>query len=206
MTREALLRVARRLFVERGFAAASTEEIVQQAGMTRGALYHQFRDKQDLFRAVYEQVEAEFREHLIERMRARAPAGSDPWREVREGAQAFLDVAVDPEIQRIIFIDALWVLGRRAGRQVAQFGLDLIRRGLLRSMEKRQLEPQPIDPLAHVLRAAITEGAMYIARAEDRATAREEVGGAIDRLIDGLLVNHRVTRPLEVGSASTRTS
>jgi AcrR family transcriptional regulator len=184
-TREALMRAARQLFVEFGYAATSTEEIVQRAGLTRGALYHQFRDKEDLFRAVYADVEREFTERIARRMRSLDTSG-DPWREFRAGVQAYLDVALDADVQRIALLDAPAVLGRSAGHDVARFGLDLIRRGLLRSMETRKIEAQPIEPLAHLLRAAIVEGAMTIARAEDHTTARAEVGAALDRLVNGL--------------------
>jgi AcrR family transcriptional regulator len=187
-TRDALLRAARELFVELGYAGTATEEIVQRAGLTRGALYHQFRDKEDLFRAVYADVEREFTERIAHRMRSLRTDG-DAWHEFRAGVQAYLDVALDIDVQRIALLDAPAVLGRAAGHDVGRFGLDLIRRGLLRSMETRKIEAQPIEPLAHVLRAAIVEGAMAIARAEDHAAARAEVGAALDRLVNGLAVD-----------------
>ena len=185
-TRAALLSAARELFAERGYAATSTEDVVQRAGLTRGALYHQFRDKEDLFQAVYAEVEREFAEKITAHMRERIGASANAWDEVREGAQAFLDVALEPEVQRIALIDRPAVLGRAAGVDVARLGLDLIHRGLLRSMERGLIEPQPLEPLARVLRAAITEAAIYIARSEDHASARADAGGTIDRLIRGL--------------------
>ena len=186
-TREALLAAARELFAERGYAATSTEDVVQRAGLTRGALYHQFRDKEDLFRAVYAEVEREFAEKITVHMRERVVAGANAWDEVREGAQAFLDVALDADVQRIALLDGPAVLGRAAaGGDVARLGLDLIHRGLLRSMERGLIEPQPLEPLARLLRAAITEAAMYIARSEDHASARADAGGTIGRLIRGL--------------------
>jgi AcrR family transcriptional regulator len=188
-TREALLRAARELFVELGYAATSTEEIVQRAGLTRGALYHQYRDKEDLFAAVYTEVEREFAGRILAKMRAVRRTDGNAWQEFRDGVQAYLDVALDPDVQRIALRDAPAVLGRAAGHDVGRFGLDLIRRGLLRSMETRMIEAQPIEPLAHLLRAAIMEGAMAIARAEDHATARAEVGAALDRLVDGLAID-----------------
>jgi hypothetical protein len=68
----------------------------------------------------------------------------------------------------------------------ARYGLALIRRGLQNAIDQRLIEPQPIEPLAHILRAALSEGALFIARAEDQAAARAEVGAAIERLLDGL--------------------
>ena len=186
-TRAALLAAARPLFATRGYGNVGTEAIVRAAGVTRGALYHQFRDKEDLFRAVYAEVEREFAEKITVHMRERVVAGANAWDEVREGAQAFLDVALDADVQRIALLDGPAVLGRAAaGGDVARLGLDLIHRGLLRSMERGLIEPQPLEPLARVLRAAITEAAMYIARSEDHASARADAGGTIGRLIRGL--------------------
>ena len=189
-TREALLSAARALFAERGFAATSTEDVVQAAGLTRGALYHQFRDKEDLFRAVYTEVEREFMEKIADHTRERIAPGASPWDEVREGAHAYLDLALDRDVQRIALLDGPSVLGRTAGGDVARLGLDLIHRGLLRSMERGFIDPQPLEPLARVLRAAITEAAMYIARSPDHTSARADAGATIDRLIAGLRRTH----------------
>src|SRR5688572_18891237 len=91
-TRDALLRAARELFADRGFAAVGTEEIVARAGVTRGALYHHFADKRDLFRAVHEQLE----EELVAGIGARIGGIEDPWELVVTGVGAFLDRCTDP--------------------------------------------------------------------------------------------------------------
>src|SRR5881275_823398 len=96
-TREALIATARSLFAERGFAGVATEEIVRAARMTRGALYHHFSSKEDLFRAVYEDVEQE----LVERISADALAAADPLDALRAGARGFLDACEEPAVQRI---------------------------------------------------------------------------------------------------------
>jgi AcrR family transcriptional regulator len=201
-TRQALIDAARALFAEHGFAGTGTEDIVRRAGVTRGALYHQFRDKEDIFRAVYAHVEKDFGARIEARMRERIPPGATAWDEVRERAQAFLDLALDREVQRIALLDAPAVLGRAAGRDVARVGLDLIRRGVLRSMERGYIDAQPIEPLARILRAAITEAASYIAHAEDHETARADAGAALDRLIEGL--GRRVAVPATGGGSGGR--
>ena len=127
-----------------------------------------------------------FVDKIAAHMRERIGAGGNAWDEVRQGAQAFLDVALDGDVQRIALLDGPAVLGRAAGGDVARLGLDLIHRGLLRSMERGHIDPQPLEPLARVLRAAITEAAMYIARSDDHASARADAGRTIDRLIGGL--------------------
>lgn len=185
-TRKALLLAARELFATQGFADTATEQIVQLAGVTRGALYYQFRDKQDLFREVYHQLEKELADGITSRFQELADGAPSAWQEVREGSQAFLDVCLDRDIQRIALLEAPAVLGRDASRDISRFGLSLIRRGLQRSIDQGFIPPQPVEPLAHLVRAALIEGAMLIARADDHDAARIEVGAAVDRLIGGL--------------------
>src|SRR5215467_12530022 len=126
-TRRQLVRSARALFGARGYAGVGTEEIVRAAGVTRGALYHQFCDKADLFAAVAEEVEAE----ISERVAAGASAATGPVEALRAGARLFLDACADPEVERIILLDAPAVLGWEAWRDLAgRYGLGLVRLGL----------------------------------------------------------------------------
>src|SRR3954464_13244035 len=113
-TREKLLTAARELFAERGYAAVGTEEIVRAAGVTRGALYHQFRDKAALFEAVVEAVEAETTDAIA----ARAAGAEDPLQALRLGSRAFLAICADPHVERILLLDAPAVLGSERWRQV----------------------------------------------------------------------------------------
>ena len=184
-TRGALVEAARGLFSARGYAGVSTEEIVQAAGVTRGALYHHFKDKQDLFVAVVEGVEQE----ILERVAAAAIAETDPWEQQRVAVGAFLDVCLDPAVQRIVLTDAPSVLGLTAWREIeARYGLALVRAGLQLVMEAGLIEQQPIEPLAHLLLGAMAEGGLLIARAADPAAARHEVGDSLDRILQGLRV------------------
>src|ERR1700709_1661621 len=96
-TRDALVAAARALFAEHGYAGVGTEEVVRRAGVTRGALYHHFRDKQDLFRAVFEQTEGEIMQTIISRVEGLA----DPMDELATGVRAFLDACGDPTLMRI---------------------------------------------------------------------------------------------------------
>jgi AcrR family transcriptional regulator len=184
-TRAALLSAGRALFAQRGYAAVATEEIVRRARVTRGALYHHFRGKEDLFRAVVEDVERE----LTERIAAEALAveAVDPWAALQAGARAFLDASAEPEVQRIIMLDAPAVLGWEAWREIGErYGLGLVEGVLEAAMEAGALARQPARPLAHVLIGALDEAAMYVARADDVALAREEMAGTMDRLLEGL--------------------
>src|SRR5665648_460638 len=146
-TRAALLEAARALFAQRGYAAVGTEEIVRRARVTRGALYHHFRGKEDLFRAVVEDVERE----LTERIAAEALAieAVDPWAALRGGARAFLAASAEPEVQRIIMLDAPAVLGWVQWREIGQrYGLGLVEGVLEAAMEAGALARQPARPLA----------------------------------------------------------
>src|SRR3712207_5212502 len=108
-TRTALVAAARRLFGERGYAAVGTEEIVRAAGVTRGALYHHFGGKRDLLEAVYRQVEGEVTQRIAERILEEA--AESPLAGMRRGAALFIEVCAEPEVQRIVLLDAPAVLG-----------------------------------------------------------------------------------------------
>ena len=185
-TRRQLLDAAREAFTRLGFAEASMEEIAERAGVSRGPLYHYFDSKQDLFAAVYEEVEQALAAEIASEIRTRTASESDAWQQVHVASQAFLDVSLHPAVQRIALLEAPTVLGWDARRDIARYGLALIRRGLQNAIDQRLIDPQPVEPLAHILRAALSEGALFIARAEDQAAARAEVGAAIERLLDGL--------------------
>jgi AcrR family transcriptional regulator len=185
-TRQALVGTARRLFTEQGFTATGTEEIVAGARVTRGALYHHFKDKTDLFRAVMEQVAREVAEELISAELSHP--GATAWDEVRGGLRAFLDLCVvTDDFQRIVLVEGPAVLGHEAWDDlVAQYGSNLLADWLNRSIEEGAISAVPVPPLTRLLIAMISESSLYIARAEDRASARAEMGAVLDRLLDGL--------------------
>src|SRR5713101_2324271 len=106
-TRAALIKIARKRFADHGYADTATEEVVRRARVTRGALYHHFRDKQDLFKAVLHEEE----QRLARKIAETALAQSDPWSQLISGSQAFLDACLDPGVQQIVLIDAPAVLG-----------------------------------------------------------------------------------------------
>jgi AcrR family transcriptional regulator len=190
-TRQSLVDTARRLFTSQGYAATGTEEIVAGARVTRGALYHHFRDKTDLFRAVMEQIAREVAEQLIEAELGRpadTPGPADAWDEVRDGLGAFLDLCVvTDDFQRIVLVEGPAVLGHEAWDDlVAQYGSNLLGQWLTRAMEEGRIVPVPVQPLTRLLIAMISESSLYIARAEDRPAARAEMGQVIDHLLGGL--------------------
>jgi AcrR family transcriptional regulator len=182
-TRAALVAAARELFAERGYAGVGTEEIVHRAGVTRGALYHHFSDKQDLMRAVLHDLSRE----LAEASAAAALKETDQWRQILAAVDAFLDACIDPAIQRIMMTDAPSVLGWDEWREIdTQYGLGLVKASLESAMETDLIERQPVDPLAHLVVGALDEAAMYISRADDARAARREMGESVERMLSGL--------------------
>jgi AcrR family transcriptional regulator len=182
-TKAALIATARRLFSERGYADVGTEEIVRAAGVTRGALYHQFDGKAGLFKAVFEQVESE----LAERLATEALSRPDPWDAMVAGLVMFLDVCVEPEVQRIALIDAPSVLGWETWREIeGRYGLGLVRAALGNLMDAGIAEQQPVDPLAHALLGTLYEAGLYVARSDDVAAARREMERVLRAMLEGL--------------------
>jgi AcrR family transcriptional regulator len=183
-TTSALIKAGRELFAERGYAGVGTEEIVKRAGVTRGALYHHFpQGKEALFRAVLVAVTAE----TLQRVIAQANRTDDPWEELVLGAEAFLDACTTPEVQRVMLIDGPAVLGWDVWRAIdADYGLGILTSAIQHAMDGGRLLPGSATAVAHVLTGALDEAAMVVARAEDPAAARAEMGQTLRRLLDGL--------------------
>ena len=182
-TRDALVSVGLELFAARGYAGVGTEEIVARAKLTRGALYHHFEDKRDLFRAVHERVE----EELVERIAARMGGIEDPWELMLAGTRSFLDACDEPAVKQIALTDAPSVLGWKEWREVdLRYGLGLMRAALGGAMDAGVLRRVPIEPLSHLLLAALAEAALMIANAENPKATRKEVEAALIGLIEGL--------------------
>jgi AcrR family transcriptional regulator len=184
-TRRTLIEAARGLFAERGFTGVGTEEIVRAAGVTRGALYHHFRDKRDLFEAVYVEVEKELTERIA---RGALSGGAEsPIAAMQAAVDEFLTACTEPEAQRIALLDGPSVLGWDRWREIgAEHSLGLIEASLQAAIDAGEIEPQPVRPLAHVLLGALDEAAMLVARSENSERARNEVGGTLARLLGAL--------------------
>ncbi len=189
-TRTALLQAARELFSEHGYAGTGTEDIAQRAGVTRGALYYQFRDKPGLFRAVLEDLNLNISTQVVSAMQANQEEPGDLWDLlVNAGREVYLDACLDPAFQRIVLIEAATVLGWEEKRaEDEKYRLGIIRGMIHALLEAGLIAPQPVEPLAHLVLSAITDAAMYIARADDIPAARKEMGASLERLFSGLRV------------------
>jgi AcrR family transcriptional regulator len=184
-TRGALVAAGRRLFAAHGFAEVPADAIVTEAGVTRGALYHQFADKTALFDAVVAAVEADIAERLAGSV---AAAGiSDPVDALRHAVGTWLEICVEPEIYRIALLDGPSVLGWARWREVCQeqvFGL--VQALLAQAIETGRIRPQPARPLTHALMGAGDEAALYVAESPDRKAARAEMMEVLDQIIAGI--------------------
>ena len=182
-TRERLVGTALELFSERGYAAVGTEEIVRRAELTRGALYHHFSDKRDLFRAAHERVE----EELVGRIAASMEGVTDTWEVLVTGTRAFLDACEDPAVKRIALTDAPAVLGWAEWREIDErYGLGLMKAALGGAMEAGVLRRAPLEERSHLMLGALSEAAFVVANADDTAAARRETERALLALLEGM--------------------
>lgn len=182
-TRAKLVDAGRELFGSKGFQNVSTEEIVKRAKVTRGALYHHFGDKRDLFAAVAEIVEAD----STERTAAAAAKAKEPWDFALLGARAFLDICLEPEFQQIVIVDAPAVLGQKELDDLAdRYGGALIEAVLQGLIDQELMKPLPVKPLARMLTGALINGGLTIAQSDNQKKARKEVGDVVEALLKGL--------------------
>jgi AcrR family transcriptional regulator len=184
-TRAALIGAARELFGEQGYADTSTDEVVARAGVTKGALYHHFHGKEDLFRAVFEVVQREVSDQAVAEF-----LGADSWAALVTGCGLWVDAHLDPSVRRIVMQDSRAVLGWDDVRAIEnRFGAVALRGALRKAMHAGDIRRQPLRPLSLMLMGALGEGCHYIADADDPVTARAEVG----ELINELLTAFRIT-------------
>jgi AcrR family transcriptional regulator len=182
-TREHLVAVARQRFTEQGYAATSIEDIVQRAGVAKGALYHHFSGKDALFRAVYEALLAD----VVSAVMAAASAEREPWASVRAGLSVFLDACLDPAFRRIVILESVSVLHPRIREaEIGQVELPMLRAVLMPLAADAALPGVAVDPLASVALGGLYGAALFIARSADPEAARQEVDVVLDTLIGGL--------------------
>ncbi|MEI7339905.1 TetR/AcrR family transcriptional regulator [Pectobacterium brasiliense] len=185
-TRATLLATARKVFSERGYADTSMDDLTAQASLTRGALYHHFGDKKGLLAAVVEQIDAE----MDERLQVISDTAEDAWDGFRRRCRAYLEMALEPEIQRIVLRDARAVLGgaspdsqRHCVESMQRLIDNLIRQGVV-----ADADPQA---LASLIYGSLAEAAFWIADGEDGNARLAQGVAALELLLRGLLVKPR---------------
>jgi AcrR family transcriptional regulator len=181
-TRLGLLAAARQLFGDSGYAATSIEEVAAQAGVTKGAVYHHFGGKANLFQEVYEQVMREVSDQVVSKFNE-----PDHWVALTSGCQLMIDAQLDPAVRRIALHDARSVLSWDVVHLIeSRYGAVGIRGALRKAMHGGVIEPQSLRPLALLLAGALSEACFYVADADDPTQAREEVGRLVVRILEGL--------------------
>lgn len=170
---------ARSLFAEKGYQQTTAEEIVRRAELTRGALYHYFEDKKDLFGAVVDEIEDEI-DAEIEAAESRE---RELPKAVMAGYRAFVDAVLDPEMRRTFFLDGPSVLGWQWREIDARHAVGKIEEGLRSLMREGYVEPQPVRPLARLINGALLEAAFYVAASDDPEAARDEAWAGMESLL-----------------------
>jgi len=177
-----LLDCAAAAFEDQGYAAASLEDIAGAARLTKGAVYHHFRNKQDLFRAVFDEEWAQ----LATSLRSAAGQAPDAWQRLLTGIRMFLDACLDPRFRRIALEEAPAALGWHTWRQIESQRVQLVSQPLSELVHAGTLSPQPLDLLARVVLAMAGEAGRAIADAPDANVARRDAEALLTGLLAGL--------------------
>jgi AcrR family transcriptional regulator len=181
-TTSALVEAARNLFAQHGYAATSLDAVATKARVTKGAVYHHFESKQQLFEAVFARE--------VERLTTMLPvvyAGKkDPWEAVEACCRAFLEECLEPGLQRIMLLDSFAAIGWEAVRRKEAPMLEMMEIAIARAVEAGRIAPRPAAPLAHFLYGAICETAMVVARAENQKAAYRKAVTELGHVMGGL--------------------
>jgi AcrR family transcriptional regulator len=181
-TTTSLVAAARELFAEDGYAATSLDAVVAKAGVTKGALYHHFGGKRELFAAVFAAEQVRLSGAIV----AAYQREKDPWEAFEAGCTAFIEACQEPGVQRIALLDAPAALGWETIRRLESGSLRMMEQGIERAIEAGSLEARPVTPLAHILFGAICESAMEVARAADQDAALDDALAELHRLLRSL--------------------
>jgi AcrR family transcriptional regulator len=171
-----LVAIARKLFSTYGYAGTPLEEIVRQAGMTRGALYHHFEGKNGIFLAAFESALTDIANQVIQVDKSKRPI----WDRFVACAYEFFESCLDSDLQRIVLIDAPSVLGWDVWRRIDEEKThEILRSHLKELLSKEIIKPLPLEPLTHVISGAINESVLWVAGAEDQKKAFDEAWSTI---------------------------
>lgn len=183
VTRAGLIAAARRLFAERGYDGVTTEEVIEAAGVSRGALYHHFDGKPDLFREVFEELERE----AMAAVPAEPPPDVDPMGYLRGLLEGYVQLSLDPKLQRVTLLDGPAVLGYDEWHRLeVRYGLGVIQTAVQAAVDAGRLRPVPVAELANVLLGASIEAALFVARSDDPDQTFVAVVQVLDAMLDGL--------------------
>ncbi|HEY9625986.1 MAG TPA: TetR/AcrR family transcriptional regulator [Coleofasciculaceae cyanobacterium] len=181
-TRQAILERARYLFATKGYAATGTEEIISELGITRGALYHQFNDKLGVFKAVIVKAYGEITDYIQTKIQPL----DDNWQQLVVGCQAFLEVAQQDELRRLVFIEAPAVLAADDLAEIDQYGFGLLHKSIQIAVAEQQLNTIDAEGFAHLVNGSLNELAAWVAQSDDPERLK-----TAQCLVETLLMRHR---------------
>ncbi len=184
-TTAALVDAARELFARDGYEATSLDAVAARANMTKGAVYHHFAGKRQLFEAVFTREVEQLATPLVQAYARK----KDPWEAFKAGCRAFLDECLDADLQRIVLLDALAAIGWEQVRRLEGPLLDMMQLGISQAAGAGRIAPRPPAPLANFLYGALCETAMIVARADDQKAAHRQAVSEINRILDGLAID-----------------
>jgi AcrR family transcriptional regulator len=203
-TRTAMLNVAREEFGKHGYAETSVDEIVKRAKVTKGAFYHHFSGKEDLFAKVFEDVKRELsraafvthvrhdpflppEEQSAEAQRFAEQTNDEVWTQLIERCRRYVELHTDPKIRRIALVDSRWVLSWQDWQRIErEYGVVLLRADMRRAMQRGLIPPLPVHVLAVVLAGALNEVCLLVANASHPEAALDEAMVVLVRLLEGL--------------------
>nr|WP_270374288.1 TetR/AcrR family transcriptional regulator [Marinicauda sp. Alg238-R41] len=181
--RARLVSAARRAFAAKGFAAASMDELTADAGLTRGALYHNFGDKTGLLAAVVAEVDAE----MAERAREAAAASPSEWEGLLAEGSAYIEMALDPEVRRIVLLDGPAFLGDPSQWPSQNACLGLTKQAVARLIASNVLKPVDVEAAARLLSGAALNAALWVAASDDPHAVLPKAVEAFRLMATGLL-------------------
>ena len=180
----AVLDVAEKHFAELGYGGVSTETMVEEAGLTRGALYHHFGNKQGLFEAVVRRIQMGLAEAITASQNQ-----VDPWQAFLEGCFVWLELATQPQTQRILLIDAPAVLGWERWQELdGDYGSRLLREGIHDLIASGIVKVKSEDALFHLMNGAMNQAALWIAQSPKPERALQEAKATLKALLEGALL------------------
>lgn len=182
--RAKLIAAARRSFAEQGYAAASMDELTARAGLTRGALYHNFGDKKGLLAAVVHQIDSE----MAARAQERAARANSAWQALLDEGVAYIQMALDPEVQRIVLLDGPAVLGDPSQWPSQSSCLQATRLVVEQLIAEGTIKPVDAEAAARLLSGAALNAALWIAASDNPQDVLPKAVAAFKILAEGLLV------------------
>lgn len=179
-TIENLISIARKQFTMLGYHKTSLEDLVKEAGVTRGALYHHFKNKKGLFLTVFERIQSE----IAENVENEAAKSSDVWQQLLNGCQAFILSAIKEDNRQILLIDGPAVLGWEIWRKLDEsYSMKSLYEQLHLMQVEGHLAPTSIDALTHILSGAMNESALWLAQQDDYTTKLHDVMNVLTQTI-----------------------